>query len=715
MIPLQLQKEEFRFCIIPRKKKRPIEKAWTTTANYKFNDPRLLLHIKQGGNYGVVTGFGNLAVLDCDNEDFVKAAINELPQTFTVKTGGGGSHLYFICTDLKEKIVFQKNKGKNHFGELQSYGEQVVGPNSTHENGNKYSILLDIEIANIPYLDIKKRLVKFLDLNEKESKTESESWKKFKKNLSITKVLTFYGHTPNVKGFWTCPFHNDIYPNDFWINEDQWGYCFSSTCKQYGDMINIIREKEKCNFYSAIRKAGEICGVEIPIEFTVKESTEDIMQLFYESKTTKKGTYKLVQYILNEWKIITLTDNDEVYYYEMGIYRQAEKKILEQCQQIIGSYATIHILNEVLGHIKRMTYTDRKKCEAPKELVCVDNGIYNLNEGYMRSHTPELIFFNKLPVKYDSEVQCPIISKFLGEVVNKEDMPILQEFIGYLLLRDLPFHKSLILVGSGANGKSTFIRLIKAFLGQENCAAISLQSIEFKQFAISSLHGKLANLFADLPRKGLSEASNFKVLTGGDAISAEKKFKDPFEFTNYSKMIFSANQIPRVDDDTDAFFRRWAIVSFQNQFLGGNADPLLNKKMETEEELSGFFNFAIIGLRRLLTQSKFSETMSLEETRIRYTRLSDSVASFCLDNVESNPEGIVIKKELYNSYTQYCREKKCTISSEEGFFRRIIKIMPVEDCRITFDDERKRCFKGIKINKVDTKDPQNKLNWTPYP
>ena len=82
-------------------------------------------------------------------------------------------------------------------------------------------------------------------------------------------------------------------------------------------------------------------------------------------------------------------------------------------------------------------------------------------------------------------------------------------------------------------------------------------------------------------------------------------------------MIFSANLIPKTKDDTTAFFRRWIIINFPNQFLPDNpkTDKDLTKKLTTQEELSGFFNWTLKGLKRLLKNGKFSSGKSVEETR----------------------------------------------------------------------------------------------------
>ena len=94
-IPFQLQKEDLRFVLIQPKTKRPFENDWQNKG-YKFNDPKLIEHLSNGGNYGIIGGYGKLRFIDCDNKEFAEEMKKKLPLTFTVKTGSGGNHLYFF-------------------------------------------------------------------------------------------------------------------------------------------------------------------------------------------------------------------------------------------------------------------------------------------------------------------------------------------------------------------------------------------------------------------------------------------------------------------------------------------------------------------------------------------------------------------------------------------------------------------------------------------
>jgi len=148
---------DLRFDVILRGQKKPEGLRWSTEANYPYGHPVLAGYLAEGHNYGVLTGIGGLVVLDIDDTARLEALgiIGRLPETFTVKTGRGGLHFYYICQELKQKIILEDPALKDseddpmHLGELQALGQLVVGPGSIHPNSNIYEVILDRPIAAI--------------------------------------------------------------------------------------------------------------------------------------------------------------------------------------------------------------------------------------------------------------------------------------------------------------------------------------------------------------------------------------------------------------------------------------------------------------------------------------------------------------------------------------------------------------------------------------
>ncbi len=412
----------------------------------------------------------------------------------------------------------------------------------------------------------------------------------------------------------------------------------------------------------------------------------------------RKAIFQLAEIILKNFKIIT--NESEVYIYFDGAYKpNGEDTITKYIRNVLHFREEIlqKDINEIMSYIKAKTSIE--EINEPENLICLRNGILNIDTMKLEPHTPEKIFLNKLPVDYNPKAKCPNIINFLLEVVEKRSIPTLQEYIGYLLLKNQKFRKAVMLYGTGGNGKSVFVNLLKAFLGEGNYVSIPLQALEDRPFILNELRGKLANLFADLPDTAIKETSYFKSLTGTDSISVEKKFVQKiFSFKSYAKMVFSANQIPRPTKDmTDAFFSRWIVAIFPKTFKK-NANPNLIEKLTTENELSGFLNFAIEGLKRLLGRKYFFDR-KFEETKRLFLKYSDSVLSFVEDRIEESPDEYELKEPLYSAYTQYCRQNKMIPKSNNAFHRELRKAVYVEDYKPKVLGKQQHAWKGIKLVK----------------
>ena len=164
-----------------------------------------------------------------------------------------------------------------------------------------------------------------------------------------------------------------------------------------------------------------------------------------------------------------------------------------------------------------------------------------------------------------------------------------------------------MLTGSGANGKSTLLNLLNAFLGADNISKVPLQELDENRFKRAELFGELANVFVDLDSRALQSLTYFKTITSGDDIDAERKFRNPFFFKPFAKLIFSANEIPKSNDKTFAYYRRWILILFPNKFVGKADNKHLIDELTTPKELSGLLNRALRGLDRLLRNKEFSE------------------------------------------------------------------------------------------------------------
>jgi P4 family phage/plasmid primase-like protien len=408
--------------------------------------------------------------------------------------------------------------------------------------------------------------------------------------------------------------------------------------------------------------------------------------------------------------IKTFQDNKEMLIYnpKTGEYDQdAEINLMAGIERRLGEKATNMQVKEIIDSIKRQTYYDREELQKqPKHLRPVDNGLWNIEEKKLQDFTPEYVFLNKVTPGYNPRADCPAFKKFLTDVLDSDiEIKVLQEWLGYCLLLDARFSKALLLFGDGENGKSVLLKVIKQFLGYKNVTSISLQYLESNPFAPVRMFGKLGNIFADLPKKALSQTSVFKMVVAGDSISGEKKGKDSFEFNPYAKMMFSCNEVPRTPDRTRGFFRRWIILKFNQHFPEGHPkrDETLAEKLSTKESMEGILNFALEGLYRLLENKRFTEHMSRAEIEEFWLRHSDSVSAFCLDLIETDATKQERKQDVWDTYESYCKVRNYPAEEPNAFWRRFKEMTDYQEVQEKQDnDSRIRVCKGFKLKSLDS-------------
>ena len=429
---------------------------------------------------------------------------------------------------------------------------------------------------------------------------------------------------------------------------------------------------------------------------------------------------KLTVAIMGKTTFAFMRDNDTGFYYENGVYKENAERLIEAtCQRLVGitPILTLHKIQEIIGHIRRSCYHDRKEFNPDPNIINVKNGLLNVLTGALTPHTPDYLSNVQNPVEYNPAADCPAIKQFLAEIHNPEDISPMQELFGYLLLRDNRIQKAFLGVGGGENGKSTEQRVMQAFLGPENCAHKSWQQLENDRFASSGLEGKLVNLFADLPSNGVDTTTTFKMLTGGDAIDAERKFKDSYSFLSFAKLIFSTNKPPKVEnEDSYAFWRRWIIMEYPRQFTDKDKKPNILQELTTPEELSGLLNYALEGLKRLLMAGKFSHSKTVDEVTEYYMQAADPVYAFAMSNkCEINSSAVVSKDAFYDEFVVFCNDNKMPIVKPNAFARYLVNQVGfhVRATKITIDGVRIPAWMGITLVKPDDKNKKQDKPSTP--
>jgi putative DNA primase/helicase len=262
--------------------------------------------------------------------------------------------------------------------------------------------------------------------------------------------------------------------------------------------------------------------------------------------------------------------------------------------------------------------------------MSVRNGILDLESMRLRPHDPGFLTMVQIPWDCNPAASCPGIEKAVGAVVGAENLQLIWEIFGHFLLKDYRFKRFLVLVGKKDSGKSTLLRIMSEFLGNENISAVSMQNLS-DRFMKAEQAGKMGNISDDLPKGRIRDYSMIKRLSGQSRIQAEEKGKAPFSYVSYAKLVFSSNYLPQVDEPKDADFGRFIILLLRGKFGGRGVDakpkdPTLLKKLIIPEEMSSLLNKALEGIRRLQANNwEFS-----------YSLTDNQVAEIMLGGVDHN-------------------------------------------------------------------------------
>ena len=307
-------------------------------------------------------------------------------------------------------------------------------------------------------------------------------------------------------------------------------------------------------------------------------------------------------------------------------------------------------------------------------LINLKNGTFEISpeKQFLRPVDPKDFITYQLPFEYNPDAQAPLFQTYLNKVQpDVQRQKILAEYLGYIFISTsiLKLEKTLLLYGSGANGKSVFFEIVNELLGSENICCYSLQSLTEKESYRANLSNKLLNYSSEI--NGKLQTGMFKQLVSGEPIEAKALYSQPFIMTNYAKLIFNCNELPKDVEQSLAFFRRFLIIPFDVTIPENEQDKELSKKI-IEKELSGVFNWLLEGLNRLLKQKKFTESEAVNKQLESYKLQSDSVLMFIDDeNYIKASNDLIALKQLFAEYRIYCNDNGYHSCSNKTFSERL--------------------------------------------
>lgn len=404
----------------------------------------------------------------------------------------------------------------------------------------------------------------------------------------------------------------------------------------------------------------------------------------------KSGTFlfdKFASYIKANNHIIKV--NDQMHIYKDGIYvngqRYIEAEMIKHISKLNRSKRA-----EVLSYLDIMIGDSVPSSDA--NLIAFRNGIYNIETGELLPFSPEYVILNKIDFDYIPDAYSEVADRTLDKLAcfDPEIRALLEEVIGYTFYRRNELRKSFILIGDKANGKSTYLDMIKTLLGDRNTAALDLKELG-DRFKTAELFGKLANIGDDIGDEFIPNPAAFKKLVSGDRLNVERKGQDPFDFNNYSKLLFSANNIPRIKDKSGAVIDRLVIIPFNARFSADDPDydPYIKYKLRKEESIEYLIQLGIAGLKNVLKNRRFTSSTKVEKELEEYEENNNPILLFFKEEpkIENEPTNMV-----YAKYSEFCLANSFNPMSKIEFSKQVKKRFDFDIADKTIRGKKYRIF-----------------------
>lgn len=409
-------------------------------------------------------------------------------------------------------------------------------------------------------------------------------------------------------------------------------------------------------------------------------------QFFYQSDKPLKLAVEDATNDLLSRHPAAVTRENTVAMYTNGFYQVNSNAFIAAVSDMFGNLYTPAIranLEEFSrGHLYRSGLELPER--SPYRLLNCTNGMLDLLTGELLPHDPKYLSCVQIPVAWEPDAECPVYEAWLSQACG-DQVEDLEEVAATVLDPTRTPTKAIFLFGPSKSGKSTFLRILKALVGHRNTSAVTLHQIADDRFAAANIYGKMLNVAADLSSKHVDDLSVFKMLTGEDEVSANRKYGAQFTFTNQALFAFSANELPTVSESSRAYSERIKPFEFPNSFAGREDLGLETKLMD---ELPGILVRWVAAWRRFHQRGGYQRTA--DAVREQFEAKSDRVVQFVTDmcDITGAKEGARLeahqctgRRDVAFAFNAWAKRNGGTEMGERKIFERLRNIQGIAEVR----------------------------------
>ena len=320
-------------------------------------------------------------------------------------------------------------------------------------------------------------------------------------------------------------------------------------------------------------------------------------------------------------------------------------------------------------------YVDQARLDAEPWLLNCANGVIDLRIGELKPHDPKLLITKCITAAFDSAARAPRWETFIHEIMDgrEELVTFLKRLVGYCMSGDTRERCVFVLWGKGRNGKSVFLEVLRALLGDYSRKA-NIESFLARRDS-SGANNDIARLrgarfvYASESGEGrrLNEAL-IKDLTGRESVTARFLFHEYFEFMPQFKLVLGTNFKPEIRGTDAAIWDRIRLIPFDRRFEGAAEDKDLALKLQCE--LSGVLRWAVEGCLEWQREG-LGEPVEVTGATKEYRTEQDVVGEFLEERCETNPQALAGATPLFKAFKGWLEEGGRESLSQAAFGTRL--------------------------------------------
>lgn len=722
-LTLALMYAKNNFNIFPCKpnSKIPAISGWKEVATCDFDTIKAWWRQNPEYNIGVVADRHIVLDVDIKPEDAIDGFTSleqhpELPITFTVNTPSGGKHYYFDTNDALELTICQ---GFEPGLDIRAGGKGYSIGIGSSINGVRYSTTsetFDVAVAPDWVLEAatKKRSV------SAKLKLQVTSNHVSKTSLAdIAEILTYIDPDLDYEQWINIgmAIHSE-YPGgqglelwDGWSSEGE-KYQLNECEKHWGGFDDGKGITIATLFYYA------------PDYLKSKNGCMELQNIYGENDTT------LAEFLINQHQssIVYHSTLKQWLVFNDGAWVNAEdakRLVFERYKQMVnvlkqhlqsGRYVPMSMkwLNNAMNHanyrsVLKIVETQLSigvdKLDANPNLIGLKTNVYDMSTDLLRPATSDDLVIKSLGTSHDKNATCPNWEKFILVAMqnDKKMVDYLQRLVGYFLTTSIREQQIFFFYGSGANGKSTFLDLVKALLGDYaikiNSDVIMKGNSGGRSNAVMAGIANLAGIRLAITdemddNNAAFDTQTLKSLSGDDEVTGRHLYSNPVTFKSTAKIVMYGNDKPYGNINDEGFWRRMRFIHFGYVVPQEHRDPNLLSTLKSE--MPGIFNWALHGLAEWKRQGLNAPEKVVNDSA-EYKKELDSITEYFDDNIEYQPNCVITSKTLFEGYVNWCNENLLTPEQRASFNRKCGQYFKPHPNVSHYKTNKNRGYKGVYL------------------